>query len=116
MIEFGEYQHKEFMEYLNGLLKSQENSNKPFACNQLFILPEDVVYGNPGVKLEKGTLVCRFGAGEGIGRVECRVNSLLKVNDSGNLEFRCDQTGSEFQVELKSFKGRNPFDDTDIHL
>lgn len=111
-MKFFDFEYEKYVEYLNKLVESQKDSKKPFDCEQLIVLPEDLSYGDFS-ELKKGTLVCKFGASKGIGQARCCVDSThLNVNEEGDLEFECGQTGSGFVVKLKSFEYREPFDES----
>lgn len=110
MKEFNEDQYVQFARYINELHGLQRDSPKPFACEQLIILPEDVVYGNGRrIKIEKGATVCRFGAAKGIGGARCSINSDLKMGKDGLFEVLCEQTGSKFKAKLQGFSYQKPF-------
>lgn len=91
----------DFIKYLADL----HNENLPFHCQKLKVLPEAVklihTYAKPTV-FEKGALICfenvRYDLSD-----RCQVNSPLRINDAGNLIFKCLSYGSViFEVKLIS--------------
>ena len=96
----------EFVKYLCSVENEQNDSENPFNCPNLVVLPEDVGYTfsrYEGTTFEKGTLICKATIHSDVER--CNVNSNLKVDESGSLEFKCG-LGSEFKVKLESFKSK----------